>query len=73
VHQYLRDAEIRLERRAPQRVRAPVAEYRRANAEGGPMYEILTLGRFEVDPENETAFVDAWSQFATWSERARRR
>jgi heme-degrading monooxygenase HmoA len=31
------------------------------------MYEIFTTGRFEVDPENETAFVDAWSEFASWA------
>jgi heme-degrading monooxygenase HmoA len=29
-------------------------------------YEIFTYGRFEVAPESERAFVDAWSQFATW-------
>jgi heme-degrading monooxygenase HmoA len=29
-------------------------------------YEIFTYGRFEVAPENEQAFVDAWSHFATW-------
>jgi heme-degrading monooxygenase HmoA len=46
---------------------APVAEYRRPNAEGGPMYEIFTFGRFEVEPGNEGAFVDAWSEFATWT------
>jgi heme-degrading monooxygenase HmoA len=35
------------------------------------MYEIFTHGRFEVEPGNEQAFVDAWSEFATWaSERA---
>jgi heme-degrading monooxygenase HmoA len=31
------------------------------------MYEIFTTGRFEVDPENEPAFVDAWSEFASWA------
>jgi len=30
------------------------------------MYEIFTYGRFEVEPENEDAFVEAWSEFATW-------
>jgi heme-degrading monooxygenase HmoA len=65
VHQYL--AEVRPGRRAPRRVIAAVAKYRRANAEGGPTYEIFTYGRFEVEPGNETAFVDAWSQFATWA------
>ena len=30
------------------------------------MYEIFTHGRFEVAPENEEAFVAAWSEFATW-------
>jgi heme-degrading monooxygenase HmoA len=30
------------------------------------MYEIFTCGRFEVEPENEDAFVDAWTEFATW-------
>ncbi len=30
------------------------------------MYEIFTHGRFEVAPENEVAFIDAWSEFATW-------
>ena len=35
------------------------------------MYEVFTHGRFEVEPENEEAFVAAWSEFATWaSERA---
>jgi heme-degrading monooxygenase HmoA len=35
------------------------------------MYEIFTHGRFEVEPGNEEAFIDAWSEFATWaSERA---
>jgi heme-degrading monooxygenase HmoA len=33
------------------------------------MYEIFTYGRFEVDPENEDAFVEAWSEFATWRSR----
>ena len=31
------------------------------------MYEIFTYGRFEVAPENEEAFVEAWSEFATWT------
>ena len=31
------------------------------------MYEIFTSGRFEVEPANEAAFVDAWSEFATWA------
>jgi heme-degrading monooxygenase HmoA len=31
------------------------------------MYEIFTFGRFEVEPGNEGAFVDAWSEFATWA------
>ena len=31
------------------------------------MYEIFTYGRFEVEPANEAAFVDAWSEFATWA------
>ena len=30
------------------------------------MYEIFTYGRFEVEPENEEAFVEAWSEFAAW-------
>jgi heme-degrading monooxygenase HmoA len=30
------------------------------------MYEIFTSGRFEVEPGNENAFVDAWSEFAAW-------
>ena len=35
------------------------------------MYEIFTYGRFEVAPENEQAFVEAWMEFASWaSERA---
>jgi heme-degrading monooxygenase HmoA len=33
------------------------------------MYEIFTYGRFEVAPENEDAFVEAWSEFATWISR----
>jgi heme-degrading monooxygenase HmoA len=33
------------------------------------MYEIFTYGRFEVEPENEDAFVAAWSEFATWISR----
>jgi len=31
------------------------------------MYEIFTYGRFEVEPGNEEAFVEAWSEFAAWS------
>jgi heme-degrading monooxygenase HmoA len=31
------------------------------------MYEIFTHGRFEVEPGNEEAFVDAWSEFAAWA------
>jgi heme-degrading monooxygenase HmoA len=31
------------------------------------MYEIFTQGRFEVEPGNEQAFVDAWSEFASWA------
>jgi heme-degrading monooxygenase HmoA len=31
------------------------------------MYEIFTAGRFEVEPGNEDAFVDAWSEFAAWA------
>jgi heme-degrading monooxygenase HmoA len=30
------------------------------------MYELYTFGRFEVPPENEDAFVAAWSEFAKW-------
>jgi len=30
------------------------------------MYEIFTYGRFDVAPENEEAFVEAWSEFAAW-------
>ena len=33
------------------------------------MYEIFTYGRFEVEPESEDAFVEAWSEFATWISR----
>jgi heme-degrading monooxygenase HmoA len=31
------------------------------------MYEIFTFGRFEVEPGNGGAFMDAWSEFATWA------
>jgi heme-degrading monooxygenase HmoA len=31
------------------------------------MYEIFTHGRFEVEPGNEEAFVNAWSEFAAWA------
>jgi len=30
------------------------------------MYEIFTYGRFEVAPQNEQTFVEAWSEFASW-------
>ena len=30
------------------------------------MYEIFTYGRFEIEPANEEAFVEAWSEFAAW-------
>jgi heme-degrading monooxygenase HmoA len=30
------------------------------------LYEIFTSGRFQVEPGNEEAFVDAWSTFAAW-------
>lgn len=30
------------------------------------MYEIFTHGSFEVEPGHEEAFVEAWSEFATW-------
>lgn len=30
------------------------------------MYEIFTHGSFEVEPGREKAFVEAWSEFATW-------
>jgi heme-degrading monooxygenase HmoA len=30
------------------------------------MYEIFSSGRFEVEPGNEDAFVEAWSEFAAW-------
>jgi heme-degrading monooxygenase HmoA len=33
------------------------------------MYELFTYGRFEVEPGSEPAFVDAWSEFATWASR----
>src|SRR5438046_9698243 len=33
------------------------------------MYELFTYGRFEVEREDEDAFVDAWSEFATWISR----
>ena len=33
------------------------------------MYEIFTYGRFEVEPENEQAFIEAWSEFAAWISR----
>jgi heme-degrading monooxygenase HmoA len=38
-----------------------------AETGGGPMYEIFTAGRFEVEPGNEDAFIDAWSEFAAWA------
>jgi heme-degrading monooxygenase HmoA len=31
------------------------------------VYEIFTYGRFEVAPENEEAFVEAWIEFASWA------
>ena len=31
------------------------------------MPEIFTYGRFEVEPQNEEAFFDAWSKFAAWA------
>jgi heme-degrading monooxygenase HmoA len=31
------------------------------------MYEIFTNGRWEVEPENEEVFVDAWTTFASWA------
>ena len=31
------------------------------------MPEIFTYGRFEVEPQNEVAFFDAWSEFAAWA------
>jgi heme-degrading monooxygenase HmoA len=31
------------------------------------MYEIFTAGRFDVEPANEEAFVEAWSEFAAWA------
>jgi heme-degrading monooxygenase HmoA len=33
------------------------------------VYEIFTSGRFEVEPGNEEAFIDAWSEFAAWASR----
>jgi heme-degrading monooxygenase HmoA len=29
-------------------------------------YEIYTSGRFQVEQSNESAFVEAWSEFAAW-------
>ena len=29
------------------------------------MYEIFTYGRFEVEPADEEAFVEAWTEFAS--------
>jgi heme-degrading monooxygenase HmoA len=34
------------------------------------LYEIFTHGRFDVDPGNEEAFVDAWSEFASWASKS---
>lgn len=34
------------------------------------MYEIFTNGRWEVEPENEDAFLEAWSAFAAWASEA---
>ena len=31
------------------------------------MYEIFTYGLFEVPPENEEAFIAAWTEFAAWA------
>jgi hypothetical protein len=31
------------------------------------MYEIFTYGRFELPPENEEAFIAAWTEFAAWA------
>lgn len=31
------------------------------------MSEMFTHGRFEVEPGNEEAFVEAWSEFAAWA------
>jgi heme-degrading monooxygenase HmoA len=31
------------------------------------VYEIFTMGRFEVEPGNEDAFIAAWSEFASWA------
>jgi heme-degrading monooxygenase HmoA len=31
------------------------------------MYEIFTNGRWEVEPDNEAAFIEAWSTFASWA------
>ena len=33
------------------------------------MYEIFTYGRFDVEPENDAEFIEAWSQFAAWVSR----
>ena len=46
--------------------RLSAANYHPPNRQGGLMYEIFTYGRFEVEPENEEAFVEAWSEFAAW-------
>ena len=31
------------------------------------MYEIFTNGEWEVEPGNEEAFIEAWSEFAAWA------
>jgi heme-degrading monooxygenase HmoA len=31
------------------------------------MYEIFTYGRFEIAPENRDAFVETWTEFASWA------
>jgi|1185.fasta_scaffold1124525_1 heme-degrading monooxygenase HmoA len=31
------------------------------------MTEIFTYGRFEVEPQNEESFFEAWSEMATWA------
>ena len=30
------------------------------------MYEIFTYGQFEVEPDNQEAFVETWTEFASW-------
>ena len=31
------------------------------------MYEIFNYGRFEVEPDNQEAFVETWTAFASWA------